>query len=269
MKKIIEKILKNKVLRILIPLVLILAIIALVLQLTFKGGSKTSEWENYFDGSDYPVTASEKDGELHIKLDGSKTPDLSWDITNSNDELITVERVGKEEKDKLELAVKPKASGFTKINCQRSGTVAELPYTAVSIDVAVLITEDDSGKLTASLSDIYQTTGDAGALDSDAPFLIDGMRIVFPNGGSWQIYPEDEKTMPEGLYDVVFTVNDAGYECAFIMYNEPEYAFADEELMDRIKASRLVLKNDDIGYEKRIKCVVKEDGSMGIKVEDK
>ncbi|MBP5362809.1 MAG: hypothetical protein J6Y71_07320 [Ruminococcus sp.] len=94
------------------------------------------------------------------------------------------------------------------------------------------------------------------------------MRVVFPKGGSWEIYPENEEGLPYGLYYYIWTDTDAGYMCAIIMYNIPDEAYDDLDTINRINESRLVIKNTESGYQKWLKCTVMEDGSMGIKVED-
>ena len=266
MKNIIEKILRNKVLRILIPVVLILAIVAVVMQLTFKGGEKTTE-ESYFTEYDYPAeVVTDKKG-LHIKLDGSESPELSWDIV-SDEEHITVDKVGKEVNGKLELLVMPKKEGYADISCKRSGKIGKLEYTAVDFTISVLVSADENNTLTASISDMYQTSSEAGALDSETPFLIDGMRVIFPNGGNWEIFPENEDEIPEGLYSVLFTTNDAGYSCALISYDPPGEMVGDFEQLEKIISSRLIIRNTDIGYEKHLSCAVGADGAMGLNVED-
>lgn len=265
MKNIIEKILRNKVLRILIPAVLILAIIAIVLQITFKGGEKTTE-ESYFTEFDYPAEVMTDNKGLHIKLDGSESPELSWEIV-SDEEHITVDKAGKEVNGQLELLVKPQAEGYANINCKRSGKIGELEYTAVDFNISVLVSADASGKLTVSISDMYQTSAEAGALDSETPFLIDGMWVIFPNGGNWEIFPESED-LPEGLYSVDFTTNDAGYRCAIITF-DPNVAPSDDlEQLEKVISGRLIIRNTDIGYEKHLSCAVGADGIMGLKVED-
>ena len=253
MKNIIEKILKNKVLRILIPAVLILAIIVVVLQLTFKGGEapSTKTEESLFQASDYPASVvTTKDG-LRIKLDGSESPDLSWEIT-SNDEYVSVEKSGEEKDGKLELMVKPKAKGYADIKCKRSGKAGELEYTAAEFTISVLVSENEAGKLSASLSDMYQSVAEGGALDSDTPFVIDGMWVIFPNGGNWEIVQEEAEGVPDDLYTVDFTVNDAGYRCAIITYNLPDNFGGDLEQLEKLISCRLIIRNTDIGYEKRI-----------------
>lgn len=265
MKNIIEKILRNKVLRILIPAVLILAIIVLVLQMTFMGEEKTTE-ESFFTEYDYPAeVVTDKKG-LHIKLDGSESPELSWEIV-SDEEHITVDKVGKEVDGKLELLVKPKEAGYANISCKRSGKVGELDYTAVDFTISVLVSSDEN-KLTASISDMYQTSSEAGALDSETPFLIDGMWVIFPNGGNWEIFPENEEKLPEGLYSVTFTTNDAGYRCAIVTFDPPEELVGDFEQLEKIISSRLIIRNTDIGYEKHLSCAVGADGAMCLNVED-
>ena len=180
---------------------------------------------------------------------------------------VSLLSIGKEKDDKLEILVKPKKSGYAAINCQRNGTIGDMPYNAVSLDLSVLIS-DSNGKLTADLSDIYQKSSDAGALDTDTPYLIDGMRIIFPNGGNWEIVPENEAETQESILSVMMTINDAGYDCALIMYDLSEETIADSSFLEKASASRLVFRNADIGFEKYITCSVRDDGSIGIKVED-
>ena len=295
---------RKAVLIIAIVTVVLLAALAVLLILMARN---KKDAKGYFLDEDYPVSVTpQKNGELLIELDGQKTPDYKWSINNESEDVadVTVRKAGKN--GKLSSLVTPLAEGYANVFYERKGEVGGYEYTAAEIYAEILVTQDEEGNLTASLSDIRETAGtDAGAVDSESPYILEGSRIVFPKGLDWELLDEEtgesiikliDDTEDDGLdggsvadevYDdsafeeeevselYRFHVGITEDEISFIEAGITSLLFrpgADGELPDISEISfekKLILKNEELGITEKITCQLDDEGGcMFVKGQD-
>ena len=280
---------KEKLIRFRLPIiilaVIILFVIVAVILRSCSGSSGKGEVSDYFSQSRYPVTAEVKEnGTVLIKLDGSVTPDLSWTIENENEDLCEIKTMSAEKKGVLTVTVKPTGAGYSSIYFTRECEIAGGSYIVARVHAKILAYEDDNGSLKSQVSDIYLDSANAGALDTDTPFVIENSRVILPKGGDWEviettteggksagafgIYPGRDS---EGVdyIDIFPTFDESLYE---LVLDEEANAHIAESDTDNPIASvvnaRLILRSESLGLSFVYTYRVNEAGYGELKPSD-
>ena len=157
---------------------------------------------DYFAEDGYPVHIKQDGNALSVKLDGSKTPELRWDVTVEPDEVITVESSHEESGGILSLSVQPFDTGYARIHCVRTGTSGGRSYNEADITIEAVVSREINGGLVVSLSNAVQNVSKTGAADSETPYILREDSILFPNGGDWTVTVENTDRAPVSLNGV-------------------------------------------------------------------
>lgn len=267
MENFIRNIKNHKKIAVICLSVLLVSIIIVMIVTKFGGGTKinptvkehNSDAIGYFEDSDYPVYASQENQTLVIELDGSKSPDLKWENSDSPDNIIAVSDKGEEKDGMLTYVLWPSSTGYATVTFKRSGEIGGFSYDAVNIQVDVIVYTDDENVMYIKISDIRQSTASAGALDSDTPYLLNKNRVIMPNGGDWTLAPADDGGAPEGLYRIMEGVDDSGYSYFDVSKDLSLMINEDGEPDENAVESRLILKSESLGIEKRLDCVMNSE----------
>ena len=191
-----------------IPILAIIAIIVVILILTRDKGT---EELILLQDSGYPITLSEKEAELKITLDGSKTKDFSWSFHAENEDLITVTAQGEEKKGKVTYVISPKVTGLSEVEFTRTGTVAGTETTVVSIVLPVLVYEEEGKLFVRHAEDAYLSAlNETGGATLEYPYFLENQEdgtavITFPKGDSDWTFID-----PDGVVGTEFLVGPDG-----------------------------------------------------------
>ncbi|MCR5451849.1 MAG: hypothetical protein K6F00_04375 [Lachnospiraceae bacterium] len=280
---------KDKLIRFRLPIivlaVILVFVIAAVILRSCSGSSGKGEVSEYFSGSRYPVTAEVKEnGTVLIMLDGSVTPDLSWTILNENEDMCEVKAKSAENNGVLTVSAKPLGEGYSSIYFSRECEISGETYVVAKVHAEILSYEDDNGDLKSQVSDIYLDSANAGALDTDTPFMIENTRIILPKGGDWEviettadggksagvfgIYPgKDSKGID--FIDIFPTVEEAIFE--FAMSDDvksPDTEDEEESPAISVRNARLMLRSESLGLSFIYTYMVNENGYGELKPSD-
>lgn len=239
MNTFIRNIKNHKKAAIICAAVLVTAAAGIVLVILLSGKKKEgteSARTGYFLDTEYPVYVTEKDGSLVFELDGTASSDLKWQSGCDPKSIAIIQDGAEEKKSKLTLTLNPGMAGYTTATFARSGKVAGISYDAVKI-TADLVTSGtaETGK-ELHLSAIRQNTALAGALTSDTPYLVQGSRVILPNGGDWTLSLEGEENVNAAIrYSFYTSIDDEGYEYLGVSQtvvdpNPPMILSADDEI---------------------------------------
>ena len=191
-----------------------------------SGGRELLEKE-YFTDQNYPVnTKEESDGSLTITADGSLTPELAWDYEVKDPKMIQAKTLS-EQDGIVSIRVSPLEEGYATVTLSRVGKDSGVSYTAARIDVNMLVTLYDDGTMAVSMSDIYQDSSYAGAEDSKTPFVIEGIKILLPEGGDWEVVETTASGgKAYGLFDIIHGLDDSGNSYIGVYTDVEPYLFA-------------------------------------------
>lgn len=166
------------IISIVVLLILILAIIIIV-NIVRSQPKKTELFESYEEVLDYPISyKTDKDGNLVVKLDGSKTPDLSWDLRIADDSYVDVVLQGKESKGKAEYLITAKAPGMTRVDFVRSRDFSGVSVDVVYISLDIYVGESNEG-FTLSCNTPYYIKGcDVIGENTDYPVIINNAAYI-------------------------------------------------------------------------------------------
>ncbi len=255
--------------------ILALLIVAVVVVMKKGGGSDKplspldsyeesvkNEENAYFEGSDYPVKITKTyDGKLRIELDGAKSPDSSWSMENDDAEksVITAEQDGEEADNKICVDISPNSIGYATLTFTRGGEIKGYAYNAVTVVADIRVYEEDD-KLKAELAEIKENTSNAGALDTDTPFLLDGNNVYFPAGGDWVILPINDGSIPAGFYNIYSGIDENNVE--FMTIEKDISAVADldpDKAFEILSNSRLVISSESLGISQELDMKMSDD----------
>ena len=267
MSNFIKNVKQHKVAALISFAVLAVLIVVLVLVMKKGGGSddelslpdsdggKASQLseQSYFENSGYPVKVVLSGKELRIELDGSKSPDSEWTVVSDDTEgeVLKTETDGEEKDSKLSVVGTPVSIGYAMLTFTRSGEVKGLAYNAVTIEADISVTSDDDGNLKAAVSDIRQSTSNAGALDTETPFLLDGNTVILPAGGDWVLTPYNENgNIPYGLITVYDGEESDGMKY-FVVEKDVSAAISlePEDAFKALNDSKVLLISEELGVE--------------------
>lgn len=222
-----------------IAIIILILLVAIVTIFMIRKSRRELRTTELFQDSDYPISFEMKEGKVFVKLNGSKTPDLTWEAEIEDEEYVKVEAEGKERKGKAQFIISPLKVGSTRVNFVRrqeaaghqvdvslislpvysfevKGTMAvdvlEDPY--IENDTMVIGAETEHPVVLCGKSEFYQNVDlyrsammDASGTDAkaeDVQNLILG-NIDFLNGkGDWSIESEEYFIREDNIGDRVF-----------------------------------------------------------------
>ena len=272
-----EKLYRFRLPIIIIAVVIVMVVVSICLRTFSGGGGGKGETSEYFEGSQYPVTAEvNENGDVLISLDGSATPDLSWAAVNETMDLCEVKAKSKEKNGIISVLIKPLAPGYASVVFSRERTIDDESYVVARIHVEVIIVKEDDGTLKSEISDIYLDSSSAGAVETANPFVIEGTRVIMPKGGDWEVIETTaEGGASAGVYgiyhgrdddgkdfiDVFPAVNDRVFELAlsedFSSLETPEDA---DNPIGNVRKARLMIKSESLGLSYIYTYRVNENG---------
>ena len=283
MNSIIQKIKEHRIISTIIAVLLCAAIIVVIFLLsgtpTGKKADSSSSGDavtetDYFKDSDYPVHITAKGTEINIKLDGSKTPELTWDTAIEPGGIIFAENDAKEDNGVLNSLVKPKGGGYVTISYVRSAEIAGRKYAVAKIDVDIIATAADDGTISVSVSDVRQALASVGAVDTETPYILEGNKVILPNGGDWTLTPPEVSDDAYPLYTIYSGYDEEGFQYFSVTrnistyYNSFEESISSDESSETSSAAQgteaenndeLILKSESLKTEQKLRCALDEN----------
>lgn len=262
MKNFIQNVKKHKFIALGCLALIILFIVIEVISITSDkkdNSSSSSDSEKgksrgYFEKTKYPVTVTEKDQKLYITLDGSASSKLKWRCENAETDKVKAENDGEESDGKLVSVISAVSTGYATVSYIRETELSGVKYDEVKIDINVFVYSDHDGKLYVKLSEIRENSASAGAAGSKTPYLLDGNRVVLPNGGDWTLSVSGN----EKMY-MIFPGDAEDGKKFFQVRRNNEINPFDDSSNGINKKTYLVLKSKDLGIEQKLKCELNDD----------
>lgn len=178
--------------------------------------SDASEQTVYFENTDHPVYVSFVDNNILVRINSVNPDDLKWRVFVLPGEIPLTENITEKEND-LYLELSPTQEGYNTVCFVKEKDVAGITCEIVRIELDLFAAEANTGELKMYFSDIRQSSSEAGATDSDTPFILDGDRVLFPSGGDWMLSAEEGA--PEGLYAFTEDKDEKGITYVRVMKN--------------------------------------------------
>lgn len=172
---------KKKIIIISIIVLLILIIATIVIIHIVRSQPRKTELFEYNEVVvvDYPVSYKpDKEGNIVVSLDGSKTPNLSWDVRVYDDSYVDVAIQGKESNGKATYVISPKAAGMTRVDFVRTRDIAGLSVDEVYISLDVYVGESSEG-FELTCTDPYYINGcDVIGENTDHPVVLNNSEYI-------------------------------------------------------------------------------------------
>ena len=248
---------------------LVLIVIVIIVSVNNNGTSDApeksaaSEQTVYFEDTDHPVYISFVDNNVLVRINSVNPDDLKWWVFVLPGEIPLAENITEMEND-LYLELSPTQEGYNTVCFVKEKNVAGITCEIVRIELDLFAAEANNGELKMNFSDIRQSNSEAGATDSDTPFILDGDRVLFPSGGDWVL--SAEAGTPEGLYAFTEDKDEKGITYIRVMKNT-NVLMDDETSNTVIQASyKLILSSESLGIEKRLNCRMSENRSWVLSV---
>ena len=256
-----------------ICVILLAFLIALIIRLATSepkpeapaDSAETSETEeefireqSYFEDSNYPVQFSIEGNGIRAVLDGSITPELKWEVSCAQEEIVTIEADGEETEGKLGFLIRPQMPGYADLTCVRSMELGGQTFPIAAIHVSVVVSENSHNALETSLTEVYQTLSAAGASDTEYPYLLVDDRIVFPNGGDWVAAPEESA----GGYYLLGEGSDGAISYVQVRTQPSVLETLDEEKIEDLLSAGILLESKSLGRKERIGVEYDENGNL-------
>ena len=225
--------------------------------------SDASEQTVYFENTDHPVYVSFVDNNILVRINSVIPDDLKWRAFVLPGEIPLTENITEKEND-LYLELSPTQEGYNTVCFVKEKDVSGITCEIVRIELDLFAAELNTGELKMYFSDIRQSNSEAGATDSDTPFILDGDRVLFPTGGDW-ILSAEEGT-PEGLYAFTEDKDEKGITYVRVMKNTN--VLIDDETSDTVipTSYKLILSSESLGIKKRLNCRMSENRSWVLSV---
>ncbi len=283
MSNLINNIKKHKIAA-LVSLTVLVGLIAVVILVMKKGSSDTKPLTpsesaagqqqatdaEYFERSDYPVkiTTSSK-GDMRIELDGARSPDSSWSVVCDDTEgsVLTYDTDGEEKEGKLAIELSPVSIGYATFEFTRSGEIAGYKYDAVDIIADVYVYSDDDDKLRLKVAEMNQKTANAGALDTDTPYILSDSRVLLPGGGDWYLAPKSSEDVAVNVFGIYEGVEDDGTKYFSVERDLTAVAGLDgEEAFKALTNGRLLLVSESLGIEQELAFYLSSDKTWKLSI---
>ena len=202
----------------------------------------------------YPMKVTQtSEGGLVIELDGSKTKDVDWEI-EERDSDDPVSSVSTKENDNgvLFITVTPLHTGFDKLKIKKYRKIMDVSYEEADILIEYAVSEEGESLFTFLTNTVENTAdSEAGALDTEYPYLIVGNTVYFPNVGDWRLYNADLGK------DVSDEDINSGRDDEGRNYSRVDY-------LDDSGEKNLILASETLQIEVPLKATYNEDGTIKI-----
>lgn len=291
MKSFITNIKKHYKITLVCLAVLIAAIIIAVLLMRSDSGSDKKEPSNasgqesvltseYFTDSDYPFTVTKKDDTLTIVFYSRITNDQEWYVQADHDGIVSVTQKDKDSTEMLTVVLEALKAGYTTVSFKQTGEVEGLSFDLVDVEADIVVYSDGDEKLSIRLADIRQNTSSTGALDTESPYLLRDNRVYFLKGGDgWTLKAANDKANSD-RFIIMPGTDEKGYDYIQAEMYLSGYGSASEdgssssggsssgsegsgssetEVSDESGYNELILKNEKLGVEKKIRCVLNSE----------
>lgn len=247
---------------------LILIVILIIVAVNNNGtGSAPQEEDSgqsvYYEDTDYPVYISLENNNILVRIHSKKPDDLKWTVVVLPGEIPLTDNIT-EKDDDLYLDLAPTQAGYNTVRFVKQTVVAGVTCDIVSIEIDLFAAEEDNGELKMYFSDIRQTNSEAGATESDTPFILDGDRVLFPSGGDWQLSAEEGT--PNGLYAFTEDTNENGVTYVSVKKNTNVLTNAEASGKELSQSCKLILSSESLGIEKRLNCRMGENRSWVLSI---
>ncbi len=248
---------------------LFLIVIVIIVAVNNNGTSDVPEESDaleqtvYFENTDYPVYISYVENNILVRINSVNPDDLKWRVFVLPGKIPLTENIIEREND-LYLELSPTQEGYNTVCFVKEKDVAGITCEIVKIELDLFATEANTGELKMYFSDIRQSHSEAGATDSDTPFILDGDRVLFPSGGDWMLSAEEGA--PEGLY--IFTEDKDEKGITYVKVMKNTNVLMDDETSDTVLPAsyKLILSSESLGIEKRLNCRMSENRSWVLSV---
>ena len=270
----------NKVLMIIIAAVVVILIVVLALfirKTMLKHKVAKSMNVQLYQNADYPILYNEDGDGIVFTLDGSKTPDLKWDVIIGDEEFVSADAQGEEVDGKAIYNVAPLKGGSTDIHFVRSMNVEDVTVNVVDIKTKLFVEErEDYINLIMDGNIEYVKGPDVIAEDSESPVIINNASSDASADSEYADYDELNGNASEGDIYFVKGSEDWEFESTDGLVDITYYPYGKGEIAYIEKGSGAVKEEnpqsgDMPGKEERLgKSKVSEDATPeGQSVEDK
>ncbi len=230
-----------------------------------------------YEGTDYPVSFNDDGSTIKYTLDGSKTPNLKWNVIVDRDEFVSAEAEGEEVDGKVTYNVYPLKGGSTDIHFVRSMKVADIEINVVDIKATLYVEENDNFTELTMVGEIEYTKGpDVIAEDTESPVIINNASSDASSDSESAEYDELNGNVSEGdIYfvngvgDWTFKSADNSVDLSYYSYDKGDIAYIEKGM--GVVMEENPESGDLPGKEERLgKAKVSEDATPeGQSVEDK
>ena len=267
---------------IIIAAVVLAVVIAVIIILAVRSATNKRIEKNrnvkLYEETDYPFSYKDTGVGIRFTLDGSKTPDLKWDVVVGDEDYVSADAEGEEVDGKVSYVVSPVNGGTTDIHFIRKTKVAELDVNVVDIGVNVYVDRLDEALDVIVLGDAEYVKGpDIVGEDTDSPVIINNASSdAYVDASEDAYYGDNDKNLFKGdIYfvngqgDWMIESPDGRLYPVYYPYGEGDIAY--------IKRDTAASKDADVdsgdlpGKEERLgKSKVSEDATpQGMSVDDK
>ena len=268
MKNFIENIKEHKLLALICFAVVVISVIFAVVLSSSGGDEKNSpsdtqspEQDFYFTETDYPVCITETENGLNVKIESKTDPDIKWQVYAGDDMVPLTENIV-EDKGTLYMNFEPVQTGYSTVSFVKSADIGEISYEIVTIDLDVYVSEDNDG-MKLYFDDIQMYSSQAGAGDTEIPFVLSGDRVILPNGGDWTLSPEEGSGI---LYGIRHLTDEEGTEYFLVNKNIASVLGQTSEFDPAILDKKLILKSEKLGVEYRLEMKTNDENRWTLRV---
>ena len=268
MKNFIENIKEHKLLALICFAVVVISVIFAVVLSSSGGDEKNSPSDTqspkqdfYFTETDYPVCITETEKGLNIKIESKTDPDIKWQVYAGDDMVPLTENIV-EDKGTLYMNFEPVQTGYSTVSFVKSADIGEISYEIVTIDLDVYVSEDNDG-MKLYFDDIQMYSSQAGAGDTEIPFVLSGDRVILPNGGDWTLSPEEGSGI---LYGIRHLTDEDGTEYFLVNKNIASVLGQTSEFDPAILDKKLILKSEKLGVEYRLEMKTNDENRWTLRV---
>ena len=261
MEKIVEKLKKFRILIIIAVLLIAGLVIFLVTRPSVGGDEEADDIpqpQGYFTDTPYAAEVMNENGQVEIKINYPDSPGMTWTAAVNVENTVNVSLDTESQPGKAISRISPVTMGYATVSYTLSGSIGGIDLTPVIIDVGVMVYEDDNGSYAVRSQKVSQNMSISGALDSETPYIINGNRIIMPNGGDWTIDTVN-KELPDGLYLLYKGYDEDGNMYYDVIKDMSVFNYEDGEIPEEIPDTSLILKSESLGYETRLNCIINDN----------
>ncbi len=219
----------------------------------------TANTEEYFTDTETPVYTSTSGQNLLLSIEGAAGEAEEWSTEVTPTGLVFIGDKREEKDGDLTFTISPVSTGYTTLILRKSGETAGLTYDKVRITADLVIYNGDDGVLHIRASELRKDNGSSGATDSDTPYVLDGNRVIMPNGGDWTLAPENADALPEGFYRILPGTDENGHSYFDVTKDTSKLTADEADDFLAVLNSVLLLKSESLGVTKKLDCIMNDN----------